>query len=280
MKFVKSPMNYTGGKYKLLNQIIPLFSSEIDIFYDLFAGGLDVSINIESKKIIANDSLSQLISLYSFLKENDIKYILTEIENNIIELNLSKENKEAYITLRNKYNKTKKPLYLFLLICYSFNHNLRFNKKGEFNIPFGMNRSHYNNKIRENLIYFCKKLKNIEFSNKSFDLVEIKNIENKKTFVYADPPYLLTTAIYNQNNGWSIEMENKLLEYLRKLNNNNIKFALSNVIENRNGEHTILKEWVKENKFNIHYLNMDYSNSSYQKRDKKTKDKEVLITNY
>ncbi len=75
MKFVKSPMNYTGGKYKLLNQIIPLFSSEIDIFYDLFAGGLDVSINIESKKIIANDSLSQLISLYSFLKENDIIYL-------------------------------------------------------------------------------------------------------------------------------------------------------------------------------------------------------------
>lgn len=62
MKFVKSPMNYTGGKYKLLNQIMPLFPSEIDIFYDLFAGGLDVSINIESKKIIANDSLSQLIS--------------------------------------------------------------------------------------------------------------------------------------------------------------------------------------------------------------------------
>ena len=35
-KYVKSPLNYTGGKYKLLPQIVPLFPEGIDTFVDLF----------------------------------------------------------------------------------------------------------------------------------------------------------------------------------------------------------------------------------------------------
>ena len=35
-KYIKSPMNYTGGKYKLLHQIEPLFPENINLFVDLF----------------------------------------------------------------------------------------------------------------------------------------------------------------------------------------------------------------------------------------------------
>ena len=38
-EYIKSPLNYTGGKYKLLPQILPLFPNEIDTFIDLFGGG-------------------------------------------------------------------------------------------------------------------------------------------------------------------------------------------------------------------------------------------------
>ena len=34
MKYIKSCLNYTGGKYKLLPQIIPLIPRDIDTFYD------------------------------------------------------------------------------------------------------------------------------------------------------------------------------------------------------------------------------------------------------
>lgn len=37
--YVKSPLNYTGGKYKLLDDIIPLFPIKVDTFVDVFAGG-------------------------------------------------------------------------------------------------------------------------------------------------------------------------------------------------------------------------------------------------
>lgn len=38
--YIQSPLNYTGGKYKLLKQIVPLFPTNIDIFVDLFGGGV------------------------------------------------------------------------------------------------------------------------------------------------------------------------------------------------------------------------------------------------
>ena len=51
-------------------------------------------------------------------------------------------------------------------------------------------------------------------------------------------------------------------------------FALSN---NLKYDNPLLDEW--KNKYNVHYLNGDYSNCNYQKKDKSA-DCEVLITNY
>ena len=58
---IKSPFNYTGGKYKLLDQLLPLFPDKVDTFYDLFAGGANVAVNVKAKKIIANDIQHQII---------------------------------------------------------------------------------------------------------------------------------------------------------------------------------------------------------------------------
>ena len=67
-----------------------------------------------------------------------------------------------------------------------------------------------------------------------------------------------------------------LLDYLDRVNQRGIKFALSNVFEHKGKSNEILKEWSK--KYNVKYLNHDYSNSSYN--TKKGKSEEVLITNY
>lgn len=67
LNLVKSPMNYVGGKYRLLSQILPLFPTKIDTFVDLFCGGLDVTLNINADKIIANDRLTPLIDIYIYI---------------------------------------------------------------------------------------------------------------------------------------------------------------------------------------------------------------------
>ncbi len=51
-KPIASPMNYIGGKYKILPQILPLFPDNIGTFVDLFCGGCNVGINVSAKKTV------------------------------------------------------------------------------------------------------------------------------------------------------------------------------------------------------------------------------------
>lgn len=50
IEIIKSPLNFTGGKYKLLPQLIPIFPDKIETFVDIFCGGCNVALNISAKK--------------------------------------------------------------------------------------------------------------------------------------------------------------------------------------------------------------------------------------
>ena len=135
LRQIKSPLNYIGGKAKILDQILPLFPKEIDNFIDLFAGGCNVGINVNANKVYFNDNLTYLIEMYQTFQENDLDTTILHIENRIKEFQLSLTNEEGYKKMREQYNKQKNPLDLFVLIAFSFNHQIRFNNNHEFNNP-------------------------------------------------------------------------------------------------------------------------------------------------
>ena len=280
-KYIKSPLNYVGGKYKLLPQLMKYFPTKINTFVDLFSGGFNVGINVESNRTICNDINDFIIDLYKELYKDSVENVLTKINTNIQEYGLSKENEGAYKKFRIHYNETKDPIDLYTLTCYSFNYQFRFNNNREYNNPFGRNRSQFSENMKNNLILFSNRLKkmNIEFSSKEFDEVSIDDL-GQDDFIYCDPPYLITTGSYNDGNrgfkDWKENEELKLYKFLDKANERNIKFALSNVIEHKGKENVLLKDWSK--KYKVIYLENDYSNSSYN--TKKKKSKEVLIINY
>lgn len=64
-ELIKSPLNYVGGKYKLLPQILPYIPDNINTFVDLFTGGCNVGININANKIICNDLEAVVINLFT-----------------------------------------------------------------------------------------------------------------------------------------------------------------------------------------------------------------------
>lgn len=277
-ELIKSPLNYTGGKFKLLPQILPLFPDNIRMFVDMFCGGCNVGLNVNAEKIICNDYMYQIIELYSAIRNNTNQETFKHIEERISSFDLSMENKDGYLKLRELYNKERNPLDLFVLTCYSFNYSIRFNSNGDFNIAFGKDRSYFNQSIKERLSVFMDRSKKITFTNFSFEDLKVEKLTNED-FVYADPPYLITVANYNENGGWNKDMEIKLLEKLDLCNENGVRFALSNVLGHKGKSNDILKEWSK--KYNINYLNYDYSNCNYQTKDKTKKSSvEVLITNY
>lgn len=280
-KYIKSPMNYIGGKYKLLPQILPHFPNYIRTFVDLFSGGCNVAINVNASKIICNDINKKIIELFETFKNSELSEILYQIKNRVSEYNLSKENEEGFKKFRDFYNETQNPIDLYTLTCYSFNYQFRFNNNLEYNNPFGRNRSQFSDNMEKNLIAFVSKLKkiNIEFSSKDFTQIPIEKL-TPEDFIYCDPPYFITTGTYNDGNrgfkDWKAEQEYALYDYLDKADKTGIKFALSNVIEHKGKVNEILVEWAK--KYKIIELESNYSNSSYN--TKKGDSKEVLIINY
>ena len=291
-KYIKSPLNYVGGKYKLLPQIIPLFPSNINTFVDLFGGGFNVGCNINAEKIIYNDICKQVVELLNNFYQKEFDVIHNQICNIISEYNLSRSdlygyeyyncnsndglgtyNKSGYIKLRDDYNSAPDYLKFYTLITCSFSNQIRFNSKGEFNMPYG--KRDYNKSLQSKLKHFLNIInqKEISFRCGSFEDFDFSKLNNND-FVYCDPPYFSSVATYNESGGRTEQNEQTLLNLLDELNNRNICWALSN---NLKYDNPLLDSW--KDKYNIHYLGGDYSNCNYHKKDK-SKDIEVLITNY
>lgn len=300
-EFVKSPLNYTGGKYKLLPELIKRFPEEDGTFIDLFGGGFNVGVNSRNRLVVYNDLSEQttrLIKLFYKYNTSEIidkleelikKYGLSDSEKNGYEYygcnssnGLGQYNKKPFSKLRDDYNNSKKSVskdfLLLLLTIYSFNNQIRFNSSGLYNLPVG--KRDFNVSTRKNVKLFSEKIKTKEviFLSKDFNDIDFKQYE--KPFFYCDPPYLLGDASYNENGGWDEKKETELLEFLKQLDINGIKFALSNVIEHKGKQNKLLLDWCLKNQFNIIYLDKNYSNSNYQTKHKEQKTLEVLITNY
>lgn len=286
LQYISSPLNYIGGKYKLLPQILPLFPKKINTFVDLFCGGCNVGINVRAEKVIFNDNLIYLIDLYKAFIENTEEDVLKFVENRIKEFQLSQTNEIGYKALRETYNKERNPLDLFVLTAYSFNHQIRFNNSHQFNNPFGRERSSFNASMHKKLISFIRTIKKrqVSFVCHNFDEFDF-SILNENDFVYCDPPYLITSGTYNDGKrgftGWSDIEEKKLLDILDHLNQKNIKFALSNVISHKGKQNDILHNWLLNREYHTFNLNKNYSNASYQTKNRDVDaTREVLITNY
>ena len=301
-KFVKSPLNYTGGKHKLLPQLVNFFPKEIDTFYDVFCGGANVGVNAVAKKIVCLDKDKNVIGLLKLIKKSNFDSLNNKILRIVKYYNLSQSyingynayfaesskglgqfNKIGYEKLRKDFNSNKflknKTLQLLVLIFYSFNNQIRFNKNNNFNLPVG--KRDYNGSSRKNLSHFniMSNIKNIDFI--SLDFRDIKKLKLKqKDFIYLDPPYLLGLASYNESGGWSNKDENDLYSLLRFLNKKNIKFALSNVVEHKGMINQSLLDLVQEEGFIINFIDHHYKNSNYQSKAKDSLTREVLITNY
>ena len=302
---IQSPLNYTGGKYKLLPQILPLFPKDIDLFVDLFCGGCNVGINVEAKKFIYNDIDRNLLYIYQTFKilgkEEIIELIYKIIDKYGLSLvskygydyyncesgkGLGDYNREKFLKLREDFNhNTNESHYyyvlLYVMIVYAFNNQIRFNAKGEFNLPVG--KRDFNKKMEVKLENFIDK---IEEQNCKFTCVDFRDFDTsgltENDFVYIDPPYLITCATYNEQGGWSENDERELLCFLEELNNKKIRFALSNVLRSKGKENNILIDWLNKNtaKYRAINLNYNYSNSNYHTKDKTSNSEEVLIINY
>lgn len=169
-------------------------------------------------------------------------------------------------------------------MCYSFNSQYRFNNNHEYNSSFGKNKSWFSDTTKKKIKEFIERANETHMVYDGLDYLDIDFSDaNENDLVYFDPPYLITCGNYNDGKrgfkGWTQQDDINLMELCDKLNEQGIRFAMSNVFEDKGKTNDLLKEWSK--KYTVYHLNNTYGNCNYQAKDKSTNTTdEVLIVNY
>ncbi len=291
-KLIDSPINFTGGKYRELEKILPYFPPQCQKFFDIFAGGCSVGINAQAEEIIFIDRDSTVMALFDAMKSygelfiQEVRQIIEKYAFSrswehgyayygvTAEEGLANINKEAYINLRTVFNTTTqcKNLHyyamLYVLLVYGFNQMPRFNRLGEFNLNVG--KRDWNIHMQEKLTEFLARLKRKKtiFMPMDFRTIDLSKLSTQD-FLYFDPPYMRAETYYNRQLGWSAQDERELMGLLDRLDTYGIRYALS-AIQNYSGAcDEILEQWLAHGIANHRVIRYDMSNTD-----------KLLILNY
>lgn len=297
-KIIRSPFFFVGDKYKLMSQLRELFPSNISTYIEPFAGGGSSFLNTHANRYLVNDVDSYVIKLHLLLasyanRETEFierlydlqdKYGLScsyrgitvpdELKKQYVKTYYSYFNKEAYKKMRDDYNNKNDDILLYLLLIYGFNHMIRFNASGKFNLPVG--NIDFNNNVHTSIINYLRFIRenNVSFYNMDFKdfLNEVSYDDN--TYIYLDPPYLISGSEYNKY--WNEEEEKRLCDYLDELDERGIKFGITNLINHKGRQNETFIGW--SSKYKVYNIKSNYI--SYNDNTIKEDSKEVFVTNY
>lgn len=295
----RSPLFYVGDKYKLIREIKTHFPERINRLIEPFVGGGSVMMNVEANGYLLNDIDFYVIAIHRMLcgfigHEDDFfnqlfamvnQYGLSlsyaghtapdKLKREFPKTYYAKYNKEAYTQLKDDFNNGGKDdiMRLYMLLIYGFNRMLRFNSKGDFNLPVG--DVDFNRNTRDALDEYFRLLANkqVEWHNQDFREFLARIEYQEGDLVYLDPPYLITFSEYNKL--WNDETECDLLMLLDELNAKGVHFAISNVTHYKGKFNGAFLEWSSQ--YSCYPIKSNYIsfNDNTIKRFN-----EVLVTNY
>jgi len=174
-------IKWSGGKKDELKYILPHIPNKYNLYLEPFIGGGAVYFHLNPNKSVISDVHKELIDFYQSIKNGNAEEIYKFMKEHPNE-------EETYYKVRAYNSKdvldNAKRFYYLRKTCYRG--MLRYNSKGQFNIPYGRyktyNYEEIKNKDYENI------LKNTEIFNKSFEYI-FENYNNKENFMFLDPPY-------------------------------------------------------------------------------------------
>lgn len=204
---LKPIIKYNGGKSSELEIIKKFIPENINTYIEPFVGGGSIYFYLNHEKNIINDINKNLIHFYSTVK-NNFKILEKEIS--------SLENDEnTYYIIRNMMNEKIEKEYDLATLFYYINRTcyrgmIRYNNKGEFNVPFGRYKSF--NPLSFISEEHIKLLERTEIYNKDFS--QIFEMADKEDFMFLDPPYMSQFKRYY--NDFSEEDQRRLFECFKK----------------------------------------------------------------
>lgn len=229
-------IKYRGGKSKELQIILKYLPEFTGRYVEPFFGGGALYFHLEPENAIINDINGKLMKFYEGVR-NDYEILRIELdgieilyESNRKEFDLLKKehpnetvvdkNESLYYGIRDMFNGKSEKNYSDALIYYFINKTaysgmIRYNAKGEFNVPFGRYK-HLNTKI------ITKEHSSLMQKAQLFntDYGDIFKMLEKDDFVFLDPPYDCTFSDYGNNEymeGFTKEEHVRLANEFRRI---------------------------------------------------------------
>lgn len=202
---MKPIIKYRGGKSKEIPLLIPYIPKYEGRYIEPFLGGGAMYFHLEPKQAVINDINTKLMEFYTAVQQNysrlskelaKLESIYTKNRADFDALKklhpderVDDKNEALYYSLRDMYNGLTKPQYSAAALYYFINKTaysgmIRFNAKGEYNVPYGRYKNFNTTLITEQ---HHRLLANTEIHNA--DYREIFALTEADDFVFLDPPY-------------------------------------------------------------------------------------------
>jgi DNA adenine methylase len=191
---LKPPLKWAGGKRWLVQHLRSTWEAYSQRRYvEPFCGGLALPLAFTPRRALLNDTNPHLISFYHWVQRG-------------LEVSIDMRNdKDLYYRHRFDFNQqvregkahTRRVAEIFYYLnrtCY--NGLCRFNRKGEFNVPFGR---HTTINYTHDFTSYVESMGRWQFENRDFEALQLRSGD----FVYADPPYDVEFTQYSKEAfGW------------------------------------------------------------------------------
>jgi len=203
---LKPPLKWAGGKRWLVPHLAPIWSRYADRRYvEPFCGGLAVVLGLQPARALLNDINPHLINFYRHLQKGMQPRIDMRNDEQLFYRHRERFNR----LIQNGGAKSREAAELFYYLNRTcFNGLCRFNKSGEFNVPFG---TYSTINYASDFAAYSDAFKNWEFT--SADVAELQITETD--FIYADPPYDTEFTTYSPG-GFSWEDQKRTAELLAR----------------------------------------------------------------
>lgn len=233
---MKPLIKYRGGKSNEISHIVKHIPHYTGRYIEPFFGGGALYFHLEPKKAIINDINVKLMAFYKGVQSNypTLRKELDEIEK-IYETNrkqfdalkrqtpnerVEDKNEDLYYLLRNMFNDLCDKQYSDALLYFFINKTaysgmIRYNSKGEFNVPFGR-YEHLNTSLVTK--YHSVLLQKAEMY--SSDYKTIFSMAKDDDFMFLDPPYDCIFSDYGNEeykNGFNDDCHIALAEDFKNL---------------------------------------------------------------
>jgi DNA adenine methylase len=200
------PLKWAGGKRWLVPRLASLWRPYSKRrLVEPFCGALAVTLSLVPERALLNDSNPHLVHFLSWLKRGLKTTLWMEYDKELYYVHRKRFNE----LLANGQGETAEAAALFYYLNRTcFNGLCRFNRRGEFNVPFGQYKNI--NYVRDFTPY-QRTFANWELTSVDFESVAL----DPQDFVYADPPFDVEFTQYAKE-GFAWEDQVRAAEWLAR----------------------------------------------------------------